>query len=140
MGIDDVVGAISVHGLNGLWGVISLGLLANGQYGAGGALPTGGFGAGWNGVPARAEMIEKYGSDGVRGLFYGDASQLWAQLLNAAVLCVFGFVMAYVWFKVSNLIVPMRVSKEVELEGLDGPELGCLGYPDFVIHGGHLDA
>lgn len=140
VGIDDVVGAISVHGLNGMWGVISLGLFANGQYGAGGALPDGSFGAGWNGVAARAGMIEKYGSDGVRGLFYGDASQLWAQLLDVAVLCVFGFAMAYVWFKVSNLIVPMRVSKEVELEGLDGPELGCLGYPDFAIHGGHLDA
>ena len=140
VGIDDVVGAISVHGLNGLWGVISLGLLANGQYGAGGALPDGGFGAGWNGVPARAEMIAKYGSDGVRGLFYGDVSQLWAQLLDAGVLCVFGFSMAFVWFKLSNVIVPMRVTKAVELEGLDGPELGCLGYPDFVIHGGQLDA
>jgi Amt family ammonium transporter len=59
-------------------------------------LPDGSFGAGWNGAPARAGMIEKYGSDGVRGLFYGDASQLWAQLLDVAVLCVFGFAMAYV--------------------------------------------
>ena len=133
IGIDDVVGAISVHGLNGLWGVISLGLFANGKYGAGAALPTGGFGAGWNGVPARPEMIEKYGVDGVRGLFYGDASQLWAQLLDVAVLCVFGFAMAFVWFKIMNLFVPMRVSKEVELEGLDGPELGCHGYPDFAM-------
>jgi Amt family ammonium transporter len=140
VGIDDVVGAISVHGLNGMWGVISLGLFANGQYGAGGALPTGGFGAGWNGVPARPEMIEKFGSDGVRGAFYGDVSQLQAQLLDVAVLCVFGFVMAYVWFKVSDMIVPMRVTKEVELEGLDGPELGCLGYPDFQLHAGQLDA
>lgn len=141
MGIDDVVGAVSVHGVNGVWGLIAVGLFANGKYGAGAALPDGsGFGAGWNGVAARPEMIEKFGSDGVRGLFYGDVSQLWAQLLNAAVVVVFGFVMAYVWFKISNLITPIRVSKEVEMEGLDGPEMGCLGYPEFVIHGGALDA
>jgi Amt family ammonium transporter len=140
MGIDDVVGAISVHGVNGIWGLISVGLFANGLYGAGAALPTGGFGAGWNGVAARAEMIEKYGVDGVRGLFYGDASQLGAQLLDSAVVCVFGFAMAYVWFKFSNLITPLRVSKEIEIEGLDGPEMGCLGYPDFVIRGHVADA
>jgi Amt family ammonium transporter len=139
-GVDDVVGAVSVHGVNGLWGVISVGLFANGKYGAGGALPTGGFGAGWNGVSARPDMIEKYGVDGVRGLIYGDVSQLWAQLLDVGVLCVFGFTMAYVWFKFSNLITPIRVPREVELEGLDGPELGCAGYPDFVIKGTAVDA
>jgi Amt family ammonium transporter len=42
--------------------------------------------------------------------------------------------MAYVWFKLSNLITPIRVPKDVELEGLDGPEMGTLGYPDFQIH------
>jgi Amt family ammonium transporter len=141
MGIDDVVGAVSVHGVNGVWGLVALGLFANGKYGAGAALPDGaGFGAGWNGVPARAEMITKYGSDGVRGLFYGDASQLWAQLLSAAVVITFGFTMAYVWFKFSDLITPIRVSKEVELEGLDGPEMGCLGYPDFALKSGPTDA
>ncbi len=128
MGVDDVVGAISVHGTNGIWGVISVGLFANGQYGAG-----------WNGV-ARPEMVQQYGGDGVRGLFYGDTSQLWAQLLDSAVVCVFGFAMAYVWFKFSNLITPIRVSKETELEGLDGPEMGCIGYPDFVIKGHASDA
>ncbi|MFN7952276.1 MAG: ammonium transporter [bacterium] len=123
-GIDDPVGAISVHGINGLWGVISVGIFATGQYGAG-----------WNGV-VRPEMVEKYGSDGVRGLLYGDISQLWAQLLDAAVVAVFGFVMAYVWFKLSDKITPIRVSKETELAGLDGPEMGALAYPDFPIHSG----
>ena len=42
--------------------------------------------------------------------------------------------MAYVWFKVSDLITPIRVSKETEIEGLDGPEMGVLGYPDFQLH------
>jgi ammonium transporter, Amt family len=124
-GIDDPVGAISVHGVNGLWGVISVGLFANGKYGAG-----------WNGV-VRDEMVKQFGFDGVRGLFFGDASQLNAQLLDAAVVAVFGFVMAYVWFKFSNLITPLRVPEEVEIEGLDVPEMGALGYPDFTLSSRH---
>jgi ammonium transporter, Amt family len=119
--IDDPVGAISVHGINGLWGVISVGLFANGKYGAG-----------WNGV-VRDEWVKQAGFDGVRGLFFGDASQLYAQLLDAAVVTVFGFVMAYAWFKLSNLITPIRVPKEVEIEGLDIPEMGAYGYPEFVV-------
>jgi Amt family ammonium transporter len=120
-GIDDPVGAISVHGINGLWGIISLGLFANGKYGAG-----------WNNV-IRPDMVEKYGSDGVRGLLFGDASQLWAQLLDAAVVAAFGFAMAFVWFKISNAITPLRVPADAEMEGLDVPEMGAHGYPDFTI-------
>jgi Amt family ammonium transporter len=122
-GIDDPVGAISVHGINGLWGVISLGLFANGKYGAG-----------WNGV-VRDSWVASDGVDGVRGLFYGDASQLYAQLLNAGVVVIFGFVMAMVWFKFSNLITPLRVPADVEVGGLDAPEMGALGYPDFTVAG-----
>jgi len=51
-------------------------------------------------------------------------------------LTVFAFVMAYVWFKISDKITPIRVSKETELEGLDGPEMGALAYPDFSVHTG----
>ncbi len=124
-GVDDPAGAISVHGANGLWGVLSVGIFANGQYGAG-----------WNGV-VREEMVKLYGSDGVRGLLYGDFSQFIMQSIDAVVVAVFGFVMAYAWFKLSNTISPMRVSAETEIEGLDGPEMGTLGYPDFQIHPGH---
>ena len=127
IGVDDVVGAISVHGVNGLWGVISVGLFATGQYGLG-----------WNGV-AR-DQFGGVAADGVRGLFYGDPSQLIAQLLSAGTVAIFGFVMAYVWFKFSDLITPIRVSREIELEGLDGPEMGAHGYPDFALKGGRLDA
>jgi len=122
VGIDDPVGAISVHGVNGIWGVLSVGIFANGAYGAG-----------WNGV-VRDEMVKLYGSDGVRGLLYGDFSQFIMQSVNASVVVVFGFAMAYVWFKVSDLITPIRVSKETEIEGLDSPEMGTLGYPDFQLH------
>jgi ammonium transporter, Amt family len=126
-GIDDPVGAISVHGVNGLWGVISVGLFANGKYGGG-----------WDGV-VRDSILKGVGKDlgydGVRGLFFGDASQLYAQLIDAAVVAVFGFAMAYAWFKLSNLITPIRVPAEVEREGLDLPEVGALGYPDFTLSG-----
>src|SRR6266478_1631946 len=67
LGIDDPVGAISVHGINGLWGVISVGLLANGKYGAG-----------WNSVNREGPPFNgapESVNDCVTGLFYGDASQ-----------------------------------------------------------------
>lgn len=123
MGIDDPVGAISVHGVNGLFGVISLGLFANGKYGAG-----------WNGV-VREEMVAKYGSDGVRGLFYGDPSQLYAQLLSCVAVIAVGGILGFILFKITNAITPMRVSKEDEVAGLDGPEMGAHGYPEFVSSG-----
>lgn len=121
-GVDDPVGAVAVHGVNGLWGVISVGIFSNGQYGAG-----------WGGV-VRDEYVKQFGSDGVRGILYGDASQLVMQLIDAAVVAVFGFVMAYVWFKISDKITPLRVSKETELAGLDIPEMGAHGYPGFKLN------
>jgi ammonium transporter, Amt family len=122
-GVDDPVGAISVHGVNGLWGVLSVGIFATGQYGAG-----------WNGV-VRDSMVTAYGSDGVRGLLYGDFSQFVMQFIDCVVLAIFAFVMAYVWFKLSDAITPIRVSRETEMEGLDAPEMGTLGYPDFQLQG-----
>jgi Amt family ammonium transporter len=132
-GVDDPVGAISVHGVCGLWGVLSVGIFATGQYGAG-----------WNGAhlfkladgtmkyfnnmaDAPKDAIEK----GVAGLLYGDVGQLAAQAIDCVVVFVFGFIMAMVWFKISNLITPIRVTKEVELAGLDMPEMGAMGWPDF---------
>jgi len=124
IGVDDVVGAVSVHGINGLWGVISVGIFATGEYGAG-----------WNGV-VRDAYVKQYGADGVRGLLYGDVSQFFAQLLDAAVVAILGFVLAYIWFKLSDLITPIRVPAEIEIEGLDIPEVGAPGYPDFALHSG----
>ena len=67
-------------------------------------------------------------------MLYGDVTQLYAQLLDAATVAIFGFVMAYVWFKISDKITPLRVSRDVEMAGLDAHEMGILGYPDFTIH------
>lgn len=115
--IDDPVGAISVHGVNGFWGVIALGLFADGKYGEG-----------FNGV-----------AGGVRGLFYGDPTQLYAQLIALAVLIVWGFGVSFVFFKVLDKIWGLRISPEAELEGLDIPEMGVLAYPDSQIVRGELD-
>ena len=128
-GVDDPVGAISMHGASGLWGLLALGLFANGK-----------FGAGFNGVAARDDFIQKYGVDGIRGLFYGDGGQLWAQIFDCLVLCVFGFIVAFICFKLSGFIAPLRVTRDTELRGLDGPEMGALAYPDFVLKGGPTDA
>jgi Amt family ammonium transporter len=115
-GIDDPVGAISVHGMAGLWGLLAVGIFANGKYGAG-----------FNGVPIDPKF------PGVRGLLYGDWGQFAAQAIGSLVLVIFGLVIAWAWFHVSNRYWPMRVSRDVELEGLDGPELGALAYPDFAL-------
>ncbi len=91
-------------------------------------------------VSCAKEFVDKFGSDGVRGLFFGDASQLLAQLIDAGVVAAFGFAMAFTLFKVSNLIAPVRVPRETELQGLDIPEMGALGYPDFSIVSHPTDA
>jgi Amt family ammonium transporter len=73
-------------------------------------------------------------------LFYGDPTQIWAQLINCGAVIAVGVVCSFVFFKLSALITPIRVSREIELEGLDGPEMGTLGYPDFELKGTSLDA
>jgi ammonium transporter, Amt family len=114
--IDDPVGAISVHGANGAWGLLSLGLFADGTYGDG-----------LNGV-------EKT----VSGLFYGDASQFAAQIVGVLANFIFVFVVMYLFFRVLNLIVPMRVSREAEEEGLDESEVSVIAYPDFTVRKDHI--
>lgn len=109
--IDDPVGAISVHGVNGAWGVLSLGLFADGSYGDG-----------WNGVPGT-----------VKGLFYGAPSQFVAELIGVVACFVWVFVTFYIIFKILDAVMGMRVSAETELAGLDIPEMGVLGYPEFTI-------
>ncbi len=109
--VDDPVGAISVHGACGAWGMIGLGLFADGAYGDG-----------LNGV-----------AGGVKGFFYGGASQLAAQIIGVFVNAVFVFAVMYVFFMALDKIIPLRVSEEVEFEGLDQNEVSVTAYPDFSI-------
>src|SRR5262245_37731983 len=113
MKLDDVVGAISVHGTNGIWGVIAVGLFADGKSNYAGA---------WNGV-----------SGSVTGLFYGDVGQLVAQLMGVATLVGFVFTFSFVLNAIIEAVWGHRVEAKVELEGLDIPEMGALGYPEFVL-------
>ncbi len=109
MKIDDPVGAISVHGTCGAWGVLSLGLFSDGTYGDG-----------FNGVDGT-----------VRGLFYGGASQFVAQIVGTVTCFVFIFAISWAFFKALDAVIGMRVSAEEELEGLDVPEMGTHGYPEI---------
>ena len=110
--VDDPVGAISVHGVNGFFGVLAVGIFANGSYGAG-----------WNGSD----------STGVEGIIKGDWGQFGAQLLGAAVIATVIFGIAFAFFKIQNAITKggIRPTPEDELAGLDLPEMGVLAYPEF---------
>jgi Amt family ammonium transporter len=111
--VDDPVGAISVHGTNGLFGVLAVGLFADGKSNYGGS---------WNGV-----------AGSVTGLFYGDASQLVAQLVGISTLLGFVFTFSFVLNWLLEIFIGHRVSAETEIAGLDIPEMGQLGYPEFVF-------
>ncbi|HEY5013697.1 MAG TPA: ammonium transporter [Acidimicrobiia bacterium] len=108
--VDDPVGAVSVHGACGLWGLVALGLFADGRYGDG-----------FNGV-----------SGPVRGLFYGEAGQLWAQLTSLVVLVTWCSIACIVFFTVCKKTIGLRSDEEAEIAGLDMPEMGALAYPDFL--------
>jgi Amt family ammonium transporter len=55
------------------------------------------------------------------------------QLGGATLLAIYAFGTTYVVFKAVNAWRSMRVSKEVELQGLDVPEFGMLGYPEDAV-------
>jgi len=104
--IDDPVGAISVHFANGAWGVLSLGIFANGRYGDG-----------WNGV------------DGpVKGLITGDPKQLLAEFIGMSVNILYVGAITLLVLFILEKAFGNRTSAETEMEGLDGPEMGALGY------------
>lgn len=109
--IDDPVGAVSVHGINGVWGLISVGIFADGTYG-------------------------NYSTDApfVTGLLYGGGpGQLISQVIGAGVAVVWAFSCGYILFKILDAIMGIRVSPQEELKGLDVYEHGGAAYPDFYV-------
>jgi Amt family ammonium transporter len=113
--IDDPIGAVPVHGMCGIWGTLSLGFFASGQYGA-----TGPFAAD-NSAP-------------LRGLFYGGGTQvLAAQAIGSLIVTVSTFTVALVVMKVVHAMGLLRVSSEGETLGLDIHEHGISAYPEYVI-------
>ncbi|MGB9682830.1 MAG: ammonium transporter, partial [bacterium] len=104
--VDDPVGAISVHGVCGAWGCLALGLFADGTYGDG-----------LNGIVGT-----------VKGLLYGDGGQFMAQLIGVTVNFIFVFSLSYLFFKLLDKTVGLRVDPISEIEGLDLPEMGVPGY------------
>ncbi|ADN37291.1 ammonium transporter [Methanolacinia petrolearia DSM 11571] len=100
--IDDPVGAISVHGTNGIWGILALGLLADGTYG------------------------------GVTGLLYGDAGFMVAQIISAVTVFVWAFGMGAIMFYILKKTIGIRVTDREQIEGLDIGEHGMTAYPDFL--------
>jgi len=106
--IDDPVGAVPVHFFNGIWGVLSVGIFANANPDT----------AAWNGMESA-----------VTGLLYGSGTQIIAQLAEVVAIAVTVVGLSWVVFKILYGMGLMRVSREVELGGLDMPEMGALGYP-----------
>jgi len=109
LGIDDPVGAVSVHGFNGIWGLLSVGLFADGTYG-------------------NYATTEPF----VRGLFYGGGfGQLIAQSIGALVCAAWAFGLGIILFKTMDVFLGIRVLPYEELVGLDIPEHGTPAYPNF---------
>ena len=108
--IDDPVGAISVHGVCGLWGTLAVGLFAT--------IP--------DGFVAQEDA----------GLFYGGGiDQLWFQAVGAAAVFAWCVVTAGALFLVLKKTMGLRVSAEEEMEGLDVHEHGSPGYAPDVLAG-----
>ncbi|MGN1467932.1 MAG: ammonium transporter [Ruminococcus sp.] len=103
--IDDPVGAIAVHGVNGIWGTLAVGLFATGQ-----------------------------GQDGITGLFYGGGfEQLGIQCIGFLAIAAWTTVTMIITFQIIKHTVGLRASAEEETTGLDLTEHGLISsYADFM--------
>ncbi len=103
--IDDPVGAISVHGANGIWGTLSAGLFSTGADGVG------------------------------KGLFYGGGfHQLGIQALGIVSVLAYVLIVMFIAFKIIDKTIGLRVPAEVEIDGLDIHEHGLASaYSGFAI-------
>jgi len=113
--IDDPIGAVPVHGICGIWGTLSLGLFASGQYGVTGPLGPD------NSTP-------------LTGLFYGGGFKvLEAQFIGSAVTVVATFSVAMVVMLAVNAMGMLRLPADMEAYGMDLHEHGISAYPEYVI-------
>jgi len=116
--IDDPIGAVPVHGMCGIWGTISLGLFATGQFGLPGA--TGAD----NSVP-------------IEGLFWGGGfKQLGVQLFGSALITGCTFVVGMGLMLAVKATRTLRISPEGEVEGIDIHEHGAPAYHDEAAYTG----
>jgi ammonium transporter, Amt family len=108
--LDDPVGALSAHGVAGVWGTLSCGLFSS------------------------PRLIEEAGLPGSPGLVYtGSFAQLGVQALGVLVAFLVVFVLSYLTFAAIKATVGLRVTAEEEREGLDIVEHGMYGYPEQFI-------
>src|SRR3990170_482551 len=104
--IDDPVGALSVHLVNGIWGTIAVGLFATADAPGGGA----------------------------NGLFNGGGiGSLQAQVVGTLAVGAFTLTLAYIAWSVIKMLLGMRVDAEDEMRGLDHSEMGMEAYPGDVM-------
>lgn len=118
--IDDPVGAVPVHFVNGIWGVLAVGIFAVGNPDTGA----------WNGVTSP-----------VTGIVGGSFSQLLPQILEVLAVGTFAFGTSYVFFSVLKRASLLRSRAEDEVNGLDMPEMGENGYvtDGVVVPGGQVE-
>ncbi len=106
--IDDPVGAVSVHGVCGLWGTLACGLY-------------------------NAEAQLQIGAASTGLLYGGGLSQLISQLIGAGTAFVWAFGLGLLLFSVLKHTIGLRVSESEEIQGLDIGEHGMESYAGFQI-------
>ena len=112
MEVDDPGGAISVHAVGGIWGLLALGVFS----------------------PFDRPVLNVAG-DSYSAAASGMVSGQWlAQLVGVATLLGFVLPLTYGANLLINRFYPFRVSVEGERQGLDLHELGAGAYPEFVTH------
>jgi Amt family ammonium transporter len=118
--VDDPCGAFAVHGAAGIWGTLSLGLFAVGNYGASGA----------SGSDTSAGTV--------KGLLYGgNANQLIAQIKGSATITICTLAAGLLLMYAVKLTRTLRISEAGEIEGLDIHEHGAPAYHPEPAYAGY---
>lgn len=119
--IDDPVGAVAVHCMNGIWGTIAVGLFATDA--------------------APGYSIANASGKTLTGLFYGGGFELLGlQLTGFAAVALWTAVTITITFLIIKAIVGLRVSREEEIEGLDATEHGLpSAYAGFAMLPEYID-